>query len=158
MLANIRMTVQESIRYRGRYGHYSWLLHRVTGLGILFFLLLHVWDGTLATFNPRMYQWTITVFKNPIFGLGEIAVFGCVLYHAFNGIRITILDYWPQLWHQQDTAAKIVWGLFLILFIPLGAMMLIGTIEHCSHTLTWPDGTTGSCWSIPPLDAYIGGN
>ena len=154
MLANLRMTVQESARYRGRSGHYSWLAHRLSGLGILAFLLIHVWDGTLVTFSPRTYQWSLNVFKNPIFGLGEIAVFGCVLYHAFNGFRITLLDFKPNLWQYQDSSAKFVWGLFLIIFVPLAIYLLIGTVDHCSHPITWPDGSTGSCFSIPPWDAY----
>ncbi len=154
-LNSIRYTVTEAVRYRGRSGHYSWLLHRLSGLAILGFLLIHVWDGSMATYSPRNYAWTLALFKNPIFGLGEVAVFGAVLFHAFNGLRITLLDWRPQWWKYQDSSAKIVWGLFLLLFIPLGAMLLWQTIQHCSHPVVYPNGQELSCFAIPPRGAYF---
>ena len=56
-------TVTESIRYRGRSGQYTWLAHRLAGLGILAFLVIHVWDTANASFAPNVYAWTIEVFK-----------------------------------------------------------------------------------------------
>ena len=156
MLANLRMTIQESLRYRGRSGHYSWLAHRISGLGILGFLVIHVWDTANAHFAPNTYQWTIDVFKHPLFGFGEIMIFGAVIYHAFNGIRITLLDFKPEWWQYQGRSALIVWALFLIIFIPAAVWLLYGIVESCGHAPIWngveyPDAT---CWNLPPYADY----
>lgn len=163
MLNGLRLTLQESVRYRGRTGHYSWILHRTSGLAILGFLVIHTWDTANAHFAPGVYQWTINVFKHPLFGLGEIAVFGAVIYHAFNGLRITLLDFKPEWWHLQNQSALVVWVLFAILFIPLGGYLFWGIIESCGHSPVWtvyPSGnemTGNSCWSLPPLSHFTQG-
>ena len=159
MLANLRMTVTESIRYRGRLGHYSWLAHRVSGLGILFFLLIHAWDGANLYYAPHLWAWLVDIFKHPFFGVGEIAIFAFVIYHSFNGLRITILDFKPELWHMQNTSAMIVWVISAIIVIPASIYLGAGIIESCTHSPVWSwagDTLTGnSCWSIPPLEFYV---
>ena len=40
-MSNLVLTIRESIRYRGRGGHWSWVAHRVSGLAILLFLIIH---------------------------------------------------------------------------------------------------------------------
>ena len=154
MLANLRMTVTESIRYRGRLGHYSWLAHRLSGLAILFFLLIHVWDGANLHYSPHNWAWMVAVFKHPFFGIGEIAVYAAVIYHAFNGIRITILDFKPELWHLQSKSATIVWVLALLIIIPVTLMLLGNMVEACQHPPVWKwagkELTGNSCWSFPP--------
>ncbi|MCO5190601.1 MAG: succinate dehydrogenase, cytochrome b556 subunit [Anaerolineae bacterium] len=151
-------TVTESIRYRGRSGQYTWLAHRLAGLGILAFLVIHVWDTANASFAPNVYAWTIEVFKTPFFGLGEIAVFGAVLFHSFNGLRITLLDYKPTWWHQQKRSVTIVWVLFLIIFVPLGLYLLLGIVDSCQHPPVWEwagqTATGASCFSFPPTSLY----
>ncbi|MFQ5420129.1 MAG: succinate dehydrogenase, cytochrome b556 subunit, partial [Anaerolineae bacterium] len=94
-MSNLVLTVRESVRYRGRGGHWSWIAHRLSGLGIIAFLVIHIWETAMANYNPKIYEWAIAVFKHPLLGVGEIVLMGAVLYHAFNGIRITILDFQP---------------------------------------------------------------
>lgn len=146
-MTSFLLTVRESIRYRGRWGHYSWLAHRISGLGILTYLIIHVWDTANANFNPQLYQWTVDLFKHPLFGIGEIFLMAALLYHAFNGLRIALLDFKPQWWLHQERSAQIVWVAFFAIFIPIGIYMLMGMIGYCSEPTAW--GT--SCWSVPPL-------
>ncbi len=142
-MSTLLLTLRESVRYRGRSGHLSWVAHRLSGLAILAFLVIHVWDTANATYAPNVYSWSVELFKHPLFGIGEIGVMAAVLYHAFNGIRITILDFKPEWWKFQRQSAIFVWVLFLVIFVPIGIYMFIGIIEHCSG------GT--SCWAIPPF-------
>ena len=143
-------TVRESIRYRGRSGHYSWLAHRLGGLAILFFVVIHVWDTANAFFAPHVYMWSLAVFKHPFFAVGEIGVVAAVLYHAFNGIRITILDFKPEWWHYQQRSAAIVWTLFIVIFIPIAIYMLWNIVGHCNDLAA--EGA--SCWTIPSLSDF----
>lgn len=146
-MSSFLLTVRESIRYRGRLGHYSWLAHRLSGLGILAYLIIHVWDTANATYNPPVYEWTIDVFKHPLFGAGEIFLMAALLFHAFNGIRVALLDFKPEWWEHQERSALIVWGLFAVSFIPLAIYMVASIVTHCSELAA----AGNSCWTIPPL-------
>ncbi|MCA9932282.1 MAG: succinate dehydrogenase, cytochrome b556 subunit [Anaerolineales bacterium] len=141
-MSTLLLTLRESVRYRGRSGHWSWIAHRLSGLAILSFLLIHVWDTANATYAPAVYEWSVALFKHPLFGVGEIGIMAAVLYHAFNGIRITLLDFKPEWWKFQRQSATFVWVLFLVIFIPIGIYMFMGILEYCSHG--------ASCWAIPP--------
>lgn len=148
-MSSLIPTVRESIRYRGRWGHYSWLAHRISGLGILTYLIIHVWDTANANFNPALYSWALELFKHPLFGFGEIMLMAALFYHAFNGLRIALLDFKPEWWRYQEGTAMATWIVFFAIFIPLGIYMFTGIIDYCS---SGPPAWGGaSCWSIPPL-------
>ena len=82
--------------YRGRYGMWSWVAHRVTGIAIFFFLLVHVLDTAVVRISPEAYNSVLSLYKNPIMGLGETALVAAIVYHAFNGIRIILIDFWGK--------------------------------------------------------------
>jgi succinate dehydrogenase / fumarate reductase cytochrome b subunit len=149
-MASFALTVREAIRYRGRSGHYSWLAHRISGLAILTFLVIHVWDTANAFFAPHIYAWSLALFKNPLFALGEIGVMAAILYHAFNGLRITLLDFKPEWWRHQDRTSAVVWIAFFAIFIPIGIFMLISLLGHCNEMAQGGS----SCWAIPSLSDF----
>ncbi|MBO9578956.1 MAG: succinate dehydrogenase, cytochrome b556 subunit, partial [Microbacteriaceae bacterium] len=82
--------------YRGREGMWSWVLHRITGVAIFFFLLVHVLDTALVTVSPEAYNAVIGAYKTPIMGLGEIALVAAIGFHALNGLRIILIDFWSK--------------------------------------------------------------
>ncbi len=87
--------------YRGDLGQYAWILHRVTGLGILFFLLVHIIDIMLIGIGRDVYDETVAFYGNPWLILMEIALVGAVIYHTLNGLRIVLIDFWPRAVHIQ---------------------------------------------------------
>ncbi len=150
-MSTLVLTIRESIRYRGRSGHWSWLAHRISGLAILLFLVVHVWETANAHFYPALYAWSLEVFKYPPIAVGEIPLVGAVFYHAFNGVRITLLDFKPEWWKYQQKSAIIVWVLFAIVFIPIGLYMFSGMVAHCQEA-------GAACWQFPALSDFgIGG-
>ena len=52
--------------YKGQSGMWSWLLHRITGLGILLFLFIHIVDISLLGFGPQVYNDGILLFDQVI--------------------------------------------------------------------------------------------
>lgn len=150
-MSTLSFALREYVRYRGRSGHWSWLAHRVSGLAILTFLVIHVWDTANAFFYPEIYGWSIALFKHPVFAVGEIGVMAAVLYHAFNGIRITLLDFKPEWWRHQQKSALFVWAIFFVIFIPIAIYMFTGILEHCR---VLADGGS-TCWAIPPIGDYL---
>lgn len=148
-MSTLILTIRESVRYRGRSGQWSWIAHRISGLAILGFLVLHVWDTANAHFYPELYAWSIDLFKHPVFAIGEIGIMAAVLYHAFNGIRVTLLDFKPEWWKYQQRSATVVWALFAVVFVPIGIYMFVEFVSRCS-------AAGAACWAIPSLSAYIG--
>ncbi|MBM2843086.1 MAG: sdhC, partial [Anaerolineales bacterium] len=43
-MTTLRVPLEGSLHYRGREGQWAYLLHRVTGLGTLLFLTIHILD------------------------------------------------------------------------------------------------------------------
>lgn len=79
--------------YRGREGQWAWILHRLSGLAILAYFLLHVVSISLIVFGEEVYMALHTTYELPIFSLGLIAVTAGVVYHSLNGLRIIMMDF-----------------------------------------------------------------
>ena len=47
-------TITETMRYKGAIGQWSWVLHRITGLGVVLFITLHIVDTSWALFYPEL--------------------------------------------------------------------------------------------------------
>ena len=110
--------------YRGGAGQWAWWLHRLSGVGVLLFLLLHILDTGLVLFGPEVYDRVVKIYVHPVFRVGEVGLAGAVLYHALNGIRITLLDFYPELSPRQRQFFYGVVSVFVLLFIPVAAKML----------------------------------
>src|ERR1035437_6097753 len=100
--------------YRGREGMWSWLAHRVTRFLFFFFLLVHVLDTSLVRISPETYNSIIGSYKNPVMGLTEAGLVAAIVFHAFNGIRVILVDFWAKGPKYQRTMLWIVIGLFVI--------------------------------------------
>ncbi len=100
--------------YRGHEGMWSWVAHRVTGMLIFLFLLVHVLDTALVRVDPELYNSVIGHYKTPIMGLGEAGLVAAILFHAFNGIRIILVDYWNKGAKYQKVLFWIVIALFVV--------------------------------------------
>jgi succinate dehydrogenase / fumarate reductase, cytochrome b subunit len=77
----------------GRWGieRYAYILHRVTGLGILLYFLMHIVVTSLRA--KGIYLWTEGhMLHGPAFKIGEFLVFAAFAYHAFNGVRLVLVE------------------------------------------------------------------
>lgn len=80
-------------KYRWQYsGMVAWAIQRVTGILLLLYLFLHVHTISKLSQGPAAFNEAIAMFESPFFKLLEIGLLGTVILHAFNGIRITLLD------------------------------------------------------------------
>ena len=106
-----RRTSEFGTLYRGREGQWSWLAHRVTGVGIILFLFAHVVDTALVGWGPNAYNRVVAVYHNPFVRLLELALVGMVIYHALNGVRIMVIDFWPR---ANDFNRRMIYGTTLL--------------------------------------------
>ncbi|WP_136609404.1 MULTISPECIES: succinate dehydrogenase, cytochrome b556 subunit [Sinomonas] len=110
--------------YRGREGMWSWVGHRITGVVIFFFLLVHVLDTSLVRVSPDAYNAVIGEYKNPIMGLGETALVAAILFHAFNGLRIIAVDFWKNGPKYQRQMLWTVLGVWFVVFVAFAIRQL----------------------------------
>jgi len=116
------VSVLQALRYRGRQGMLSWTLHRLTGLGIVLFVGMHVvaafflqqFGDPVATAVTAAYEsWPTQLF-----------VYFCVLYHALNGARLALMDLFPRLLRFQNELVWLQWAVFAPAYL-LPAFFLI---------------------------------
>jgi succinate dehydrogenase / fumarate reductase, cytochrome b subunit len=133
-LASLVLTLTETLRYRGAIGQWSWVLHRLTGLGVVFFLILHVVDTSWAIWAPDLYVRAIAAYQSPLFTLGEFGLVFAVVYHAYNGLRIILFDFKPQWWRHQSRAALVVIAATVVTLIPVFFLMFAHVLRHYNDT------------------------
>jgi succinate dehydrogenase / fumarate reductase, cytochrome b subunit len=111
--------------YRGQSGMWSWLLHRITGLGMLLFLFIHIVDVSMLSFGPTIYNQSVLLFDFWVVRLLSLSLIGAVFYHAFNGIRIMFIDFWKKGARYQRAMFGAVIAATIIAFIPMAYYILI---------------------------------
>ncbi len=114
--------------YRGDAGMWSWVAHRITGVLTFFFLFAHVLDTALVRVSPEAYNEIIETYKNPIVNLMEVGLVGAVLYHALNGVRIMLVDFWAKGARYQRLMLWVILGIWFVLMIPGTYFMLERTV------------------------------
>ncbi|MEY4491614.1 MAG: hypothetical protein RL085_25 [Actinomycetota bacterium] len=102
--------------YRGKVGMWSWVLHRITGVAIFFFLLVHVLDTSLVRLSPEAYDAVIATYKTPIIGVAELGLVAAILFHALNGIRVILIDFWGKGAKYQNLMFWIVVVVAFVIF------------------------------------------
>jgi succinate dehydrogenase / fumarate reductase cytochrome b subunit len=110
--------------YRGGIGQWSWAAHRITGVLVVVFLFGHIVDTFAVGFGPELYNETISLYKQWWFKPFEVALVAATLYHALNGLRIILFDFWPNLALRQKQFALAELVLFALGFVPVAVLML----------------------------------
>jgi len=133
MLGSLRTSFTGYLTYRGGEGQVSFLLHRVTGLGLLFFLTIHIVDTALVYFAPHLYEHALELYRSTPFMLGEIGLVFCVLFHGLNGLRIAYYDLFTTAGGEIKRVRKSVWATFvitIILWTPVAGIMGYKLLYH----------------------------
>jgi succinate dehydrogenase / fumarate reductase, cytochrome b subunit len=104
------VSLATALRYRGEGPMLTFILHRIGGIGMAVFITMHILasflGGSIGGFLNNVYEhWLFQIF-----------IFFCVLFHAINGLRITIVDLFPNLLVHQREAIWVEWAVFIPLF------------------------------------------
>lgn len=142
--------ILEGLRYGGGTGQWSWLIHRVTGLGVLLFLIIHILDTFFVVLQPAWYDHTVAIYGGMVTGLhpslngyywplrwafriGELGLIASVVFHSLNGVRIVLFDFWPPATNYQKTLFKIVLVLFALIMIPVSVVVFLPLTQTPTH-------------------------
>lgn len=132
-ITSLKTSLAGYLKYKGREGQNAFMLHRVTGLGTLLFLTIHIVETASAYYYPPLYEEAMLLYRLPIFMVGEIFLVFSVVYHGVNGLRIAYLDLLkPANWtiSKQRKAAKTVLVSSIIIWFPAAVIMFNNIIKH----------------------------
>lgn len=110
--------------YKGHESQWSWIMHRITGVAVILFLFAHVIDTAAVGWGPNAYDRITAAYENPIVRLLEYGLVVAVLYHSLNGLKITLIDFFPQLVRRIRPISIAFTAVFVLSLIPITWIML----------------------------------
>jgi succinate dehydrogenase / fumarate reductase cytochrome b subunit len=123
-------TAVDLLSYRGGQGHWAFIAHRLSGLGVLVFLIAHVIDTALIGWGPAAYNEVIGLYRHPFFRINEVILVALVLYHALNGVRVILVDLIPGATRRRKGLLAAETVLFFALMIPAAVVMIRPLLGH----------------------------
>ena len=109
--------------YKGSPGQWSWLAHRITGVAIILFLFAHVVDTSVVGWGPNAYDRVVAVYENWVVRILELGLVAAVVYHAINGVKIMVFDFWPGAIRRFQAISIGSTVLFVLAMIPITIIM-----------------------------------
>jgi succinate dehydrogenase / fumarate reductase cytochrome b subunit len=77
-----------------RLGGWAFILNRLAGLGVLFYLYLHLLVLSQLAFGPENWDSILeNWFRNPVVLTGDVLLLAGLLLHGLNGIRVTLVGF-----------------------------------------------------------------
>lgn len=124
MALDRNVSLLDGLRYKGGGPMLAWVLHRISGLGMIIFVSLHV---VASFFTQQMgSDWAISiniVYESVYF---QLFIVFAVLFHGLNGMRIIILDIWPKMLRYQREMTWLQW----LIFIPIYGLTIFIMLQR----------------------------
>lgn len=105
-------------------GTLAHIVHRVTGLLLVVYLVMHIYVVTQASLDGQNYESILETFRSPVFVAGELILILGGLVHGLNGVRLTLFDMGIGLKRQ-----KVLFWAFMVVAV---AIWLVGIV------VIWP--------------------
>ena len=125
----------ESTVYRGKSGQWAFVLHRITGFLVFFFLLLHVVDVSLINIDAELYNEVHDLYGNVMLRLFEVGLLAALIYHALNGVRIVMIDFFPGSIRSEKRMFTVVLFLSVVLTAVGGFIIMKPFLEGTAGIL-----------------------
>ncbi len=118
------------VPHKGDPGVWAFVLHRITGAAIFFFLFVHVLDTALVRVGPQTYTEVIALYKTPVVALMEWGLVAAVLYHGLNGIRVILIDSWRRGARHQRAMLWVIAAVWLVAMVPATVVIGVHMMEY----------------------------
>jgi succinate dehydrogenase / fumarate reductase cytochrome b subunit len=104
-------------------GTFSYVLHRITGIGLAIYLMLHTWVLSSAEEGPQEFTQRLGSVQTPIFHLLELLLGVAVFFHLLNGLRVVAADFFPLTrMHKQ------MFWVVMVLFVAVMIWMVVAVL------------------------------
>ncbi len=113
---------------------YLYLLHRVTGLGLLLFGVLHLIETTFFRIQGQdVWEATMALLRKPWFEVGLYLVAVAFIFHALNGLRLILQELGfalgkptPPIYPFKDALRKQrLWTLAMVAVVVILALVFL---------------------------------
>jgi succinate dehydrogenase / fumarate reductase cytochrome b subunit len=111
--------------YQLKEGQIAYILHRVSGVAVILFLFVHLVENFFLLLGEEAYNRAIGIYDTWYFRLGEFALIAAVVYHALNGTRIVVIDFWQASTRYQKPMWYAVMALSALILLPVAKIMLL---------------------------------
>ena len=118
--------------YRWQTGMTAWMLHRITGLGLVFYIILHIWVVSSLQLGRGAFEATMGFVQAPFFNFLEVGLLFCVIYHALNGVRLVAIDFFGA----TEKHAPLFYSFMVlggILWVWGGGLMITHALHELAH-------------------------
>jgi succinate dehydrogenase / fumarate reductase cytochrome b subunit len=109
-------------------GFISFLFRRISGMALVLYLTLHILAIGSVNAGVASFDDTMNFLQQPIFKLAEIALLAAVVYHAFDGIRLLIVN-WFNVAEYRKSMFYAVLATSVIVVIAGGVPILLFMLE-----------------------------
>jgi len=101
------VSLSTALGYKGQGPYLTYILHRIGGSALFIFFTIYILSlvGVHAA-NGILANWVFQIIFLPF-----------MLFHAINGLRITILDLSPKLIEHFRTAINIEWVAYILVVL-----------------------------------------
>lgn len=116
-----------------RLGMWAWIGQRITGLGIVVYLFMHIFVISSAVWSPGggSFDKILQHLQKPQFIVADLVLLAAVMFHAFNGFRILLVDAGIGVKRHKITfwvlmaamAFLVIWGIVEAVPFILGASL-----------------------------------
>ena len=113
------------MNYKIQSGNWAFLLHRLTGVLLIAYLLVHIYVLT-GLYDPLAFAAEMEILTHPAIQMVEFMLFLPILFHSVNGIRLVIIEWTDKGSSKQKPMIAAVY----IISVLLAAAMLIIFLNH----------------------------
>jgi len=117
----LKLNTLQEWKLNFNWGMLAFILHRLTGLALVFYVFAHIWSISHITGGQGYFDEMMAAYDSPVGHIIEFLLLLAVLWHMFNGLRITVTDF-LRFSHQQKRL--IIW-----VFVLSGAVALVSIFK-----------------------------
>jgi succinate dehydrogenase cytochrome b subunit len=110
----------DEVKLNSNVGTFSYVLHRLSGIALAIYLMMHTWVLSSAQKSPEVFDERLAMVQTPLFHVLEYLLMGVIFYHMINGLRIIITDFFGV-----TRKHKLLFWIGLVVFIAM--MVWFGT-------------------------------
>jgi succinate dehydrogenase / fumarate reductase cytochrome b subunit len=109
-------------------GFLSFVLRRFTGVALVLYLLLHIWVIGSSLSGPEVFDARMNFLQTDLFKILEIALLAAVVYHAFDGVRLLLVN-WFKITEKRKNLFYSVMVISVLMVIAGGVPILLFMLE-----------------------------
>jgi succinate dehydrogenase / fumarate reductase cytochrome b subunit len=109
-------------------GFISFFLRRFTGVALVLYLFLHMWVIGSIMQGVEVFDARMEFLQGPVFKVMEVALLAAVVYHAFDGLRLLLVN-WFNIADYRKSMFYAVFAISALLTIVGGVPIIMVAIQ-----------------------------